>query len=301
MDIISLIQLKKENIASKANTKELVFYQYLKGDVNYFDPSGLGDIEAYCVKVFTNNSENLDNETLRLRNSSPIKGFHYSYELISLCAVALSSNDMDVEALKVFCKSNGLKEKYVISFLFPQQFSLKQESEENSTTLETLIKEVFILENKVANQSLIYKSISEVENLVDVFIIENIIIELMKFHPDAEIRKTNEIFKQELIKLYSVTKGKISFLINTFVTTMIFFAVGIICCIAYYHWDAFEKFTWIIPLVLAALAFVYFMFLHKTIDSHAMIIRAKIYLTKSFLKFIGIEYSKIEDKLQDEL
>jgi len=299
MDAISIIKSKKENIASKANIKELVFYKFLTNDIVEQNSQGLGDIEKACVLVFTNSqSPTLPSEIQRIRNSSPIRGFHYSYELISLCAVALSSDDDDIQSLKAYFNSHGLVDKYILSKLFPNHFSLV-ETEGGLTSIELLIKEVFIIKNHQIDTTILYNAIESAENLIDIFVIENALKELFKFHPDARLKENFDALKFELSNFKSINTRRVNITLNVFIILFIFGFVAVISYLAYDNWNVLEPITFVGSLILASLGFIYLLLFHRNIDYKGWTDKVKKSCIRKISKFLAIDFDKINNILNE--
>ena len=299
MDAISTIKSKKEDIASRANIKELVFYKFLTNDIVEQNLQSLGDIERVCVLVYTNSqSPTLAGEVQRIRNSSPIRGFHYSYELISLCAVALKSEDSDIQTLRAYFNAHGLIDKYIFTKLFPNHFTL-EEGEAGLTSIEVLLKEVFILNKHQIDIALLYNAIEATENLIDIFVIEEILKELLKFHPDSNLREQFDTIKISLFDFNRINTKRISVAINILIIFLIFSFVGIISYYAYENWNVLEPIAFVVSMFFGAIGIVYVLLFHRNIDYKGWIDKIKINCVRKFFKLLGISYDKINNILNE--
>ena len=110
----------EEKLKQQASRKELALYQRLIGNpLPYPGDDKLMDIEQVCLSAFCIGAPNKTDLVERFRRSKPIKGIHYTNNLVELAAFAIFDRDSEADHLKLFCSSSSARDHLILNQLFP--------------------------------------------------------------------------------------------------------------------------------------------------------------------------------------
>ena len=122
MLIIDELTVLKQKIINKSSLKEQIFYQFLVDEpLSYPAKNDLTEIERICYSAFcTDIPSNKDLTDLieAQKRTRPIRGMHYTENLIELTAMALANSESKKETLKAYSESHSTRDFYILHALF---------------------------------------------------------------------------------------------------------------------------------------------------------------------------------------
>jgi hypothetical protein len=109
-----------EKLKQQASRKELALYQRLIGNpMPYPGDDNLRDIEQVCLSAFCTDAPDKTDLVERFRRSKPIKGIHYTNNLVELSAFAIYDPEAEADHLKSFCSTSSARDYLILNRLFP--------------------------------------------------------------------------------------------------------------------------------------------------------------------------------------
>jgi hypothetical protein len=279
---------------SKASDKEKFFYQYLSNkniDVNIDE---LGEIDKICYAAFTNTrSEDLDKIVERNRKSKPVAGSHFSSNLITLCAFALYDKKIEETELKQFHSKNGFKEQFILFKVFGDSFL--PTTNPVDTNISKLVNSVIVKKEYTEGVKNIIASLSNCNDLIELFLIKLTFLACAEIHPDKKIEENNKALITELTNFNSTLSKRIDKIVNWTIGIII---LGLIPAIYYFivkYWDSLSLEPHlaasgiVLPLSAAAI-FLVFKF-KKTWEE--LLANLKLKLVKRLYKRNNLDYDKV--------
>ncbi len=133
---------KSESILlQKCGVNERLFYFFLleKQD-NNSQLIGDGDIDKVCFSAFTNSGVDVSKEIQRNINAQPIRGMHFSNNIISLIAFTLKSAEAKGRYLRPYFTSATLSHQFLIAQVFPEM--RYSSAPQNQSIFDKLVDEI---------------------------------------------------------------------------------------------------------------------------------------------------------------
>lgn len=167
-----LIELKQV-LLNKSSLKEEAFYQFLVDKpLSYPAKSDLTEIERICYSAFCTDiptNKNLTNLIEAQRRTRPIRGMHYTENLIELTAMALKNPKLERGTLKEYSENHSTRDFYILYVQFPNLESNIPIAQGNIDEIALhLCKESFPQEWK----ALLLAGLEEISDLMDFYVIE---------------------------------------------------------------------------------------------------------------------------------
>lgn len=99
-----------------------------------------GEVEKVCLSAFGNTKLDVTKEISQGLKAKPVKGFHFSTNIISLIAYSLKSDEIKDKYLTSFFNNSSLTNQFIITQIF-DNYSISQSKE---TVFDQLISEIVI-------------------------------------------------------------------------------------------------------------------------------------------------------------
>lgn len=239
MFILDEISKKEEILFNQSSSKEVLFYSYLtKKDYKKNEQGHNGEVEKVCFSAYANVNFDVGKEISQGLKTKPVKGFHFSTNIISLIAYSLKSEEIKKTYLTSFFNNSSLTQQFIISQVF-NNFIISR-LKENETVFDQLINEIVNNTDFEKGEKIILQAFEQVTDLIELYIVRFSYEQIILQHPNTNIEvKYNELSKN-FNKLVSSTKRKINRNVNLVV---IVFGVILIPTIPYLiklKWDDWE-------------------------------------------------------------
>lgn len=283
----------------KAGIREQLFYWYLTNSKN-IDVARIpdNDLDKICYSAFYDSRTDVSKEIERNINATPVKGLHFSSNLILQIAFALKSVNAKNEYLDPFFKRQTLIDQFVISSVF-KEFELTAKMD-SSNSIEVLIYSVFNNPNYDEAQQHLLKAFEKVDDLKELYVVRKVYEKLITLHPANLIVHKYEELSSEISKLIRTVSKRIDFLVNFFfilIATGLMFYIPYIIITKWVDWDLEPFITGISIAIPISWAIIYA--IHKFKPSWFNVIsRIKIWILRMWFLYRKTEYNKIKDNLQ---
>lgn len=295
MFILDEISKKETILFEQSSSKEILFYTYLtKKDYGKNELSHNGEVEKVCLSAFGMVNLDVAREISQGLKTKPVKGFHFSTNIISLIAYSLKSDEIKDKYLTSFFNNSSLTNQFIITQIF-DNYSLSQ-SKEKETVFDQLINEIAINKDFTKSESIILQAFQQVTDLIELFVVRFAYEQIILQHPNTNIEiKYNEL-SENFNQLILSTKLKINRNVNLIV---IGFGVILIPAIPYLiklKWDDWELEPYITGITFSfPIASIIFVILFNSNPSWSNFIKTfKNWLLKKWFNRRNIDIEKLK-------
>lgn len=202
MSIIEEISVKEKTLRETANEKELLFFDYLLNGATSLDTSEDNPENVLiCYSAFSEKLNRLD-LVKKMQGTKPIKGLHYTNNLIELIAIALHDFQSEKEHLADYSSKHSLRDAYLISQTFPE--ILPEVNEASFSPIDKLIDEVLIDNNMENADALIFRALEATTDLVDVYILKKSAQKYLSLHESTKDKVDIQYLLRSYLFLHKV-------------------------------------------------------------------------------------------------
>ena len=175
----------KQILLAKSSLKEQVFYGFLvREPLNYPTQDDLAEIEKIYLSIFCTGiplKKDLTNLVEAQRKKQPIRGMHYTKNLIELSAMAKDNVELERKNLKSYCENHSTRDFYILNHLFPNISS-------NPPPPQGAINQValHLYEGEFPQEGgkpLLLNALLETSDLIDFYVIEQGYLQVMDSNP----------------------------------------------------------------------------------------------------------------------
>jgi len=301
MFILDEISKKEAQLFEQSSSKEILFYSYLTNkDHNSNEISHDGEIEKVCISAFGNSNIDVTKEITQGLNTQPVKGFHFSTNIISLIAYSLKSEEIKAKYLTSFFNNTSLANQFIITKIFSSYTLLSKNL--NKTIFDQLINNFVVNKNFEGGEKLILEAFQKASDLIELFIVRYSYEQIILQHPNSKIELYFNELSENLIQLISATKRKINRNVNLVV---ILFGVILIPAIPYLiklRWDEWELEPYItgITISLPIISFLFVILFNSNPSWANFIKNFKIWLLEKWFKRRNMDFNKIKKLIKYE-
>lgn len=180
--LIDELKLKKEDIYNISSLKEQVFYQFLVEEpMSYPTDNDLAENVQICLSVFCINAPSKRDLIEKHGKTQPKKGFHYTTNLIDLCAMAKDNLEQERDNLMSYCQNNSTRDFYILKHLFSGIFHYPPVPQGSIDQIA-----LHLCDGDFPSEgwkSLLYKALQETSDLHDLYVVEQAYLKAMDDHP----------------------------------------------------------------------------------------------------------------------
>lgn len=219
MTLIDEILKKEKDILQRSSVREKLFYSFLTGkekDATISIPDG--EIDKVCYAAFTDAQIDISKELQRSLNAAPVKGLHFSNNLLSLIAFSIKSQDAKSKFLYEYFNSNSLVFQFILNKIFHEP-ALPNNSKVVSD-FDKLVNEIFIKKNYEFGEQLLFPAFEKANDLIELYIVREAYQEILRIHPNTEI--------SDLLKELALSSQKIVYAIQSRIDSYVNIAILII-------------------------------------------------------------------------
>lgn len=303
-------ELKKltEKLFANASEKEKVFYNYLvKTSTNYPTDTALSEIEQVCFAAFCSNTPDRRSLAEKLSRSKPIKGLHYTNNLIELAAVARFGFDSETDKLNSYCRSNSTRDFFILKKLFPKISTFRPDPRNAIDRLA-----VYLMDDNLPEEwkPIYLEALGNTSDLLDAFVVWEAYLYIMDRHPATKQNNSLVTITASVQQSINYVDRLVKNIFTIFLLLVLnFSSFGLIYFILGY-WDKAEPTLAAIGVIITNFFFLYQFFKGKELDHFMVINKAKISISNNLLKKLGINRAEvdliiakheIEDRLKQEI
>lgn len=285
-----------EKLQAIASPKELAFFQFLINEPAAY-PKGQTptEIEQICFGAFCSDPPDQKPLVNKYQKTQPIKGMHYTNNLIELAAFALTDSNKESENLKSFTSKHSTRDYFVLNKLFPGKLSYPPSPISDIDKMAA-----YLLNNDFPKdwESTFYKAITSSFDLLDVFVLREAYLYRLERHPVTKLKSNINILSQQLIKTIHRVE------IFTHIILILLLIIGFIAFhfkfIPYIlnQWDVAEAKITATELVLVSINSVLGIAFRKALDSLVVFLGIETHVTNLFLRIMGINRASVDQALE---
>lgn len=229
MTFIDEILKKGNEISQRSSLREKLFYSFLTEEKEA-NPISIpdGEIDKVCYAAFTVNQIDVSKELQRSINAAPVRGLHFSNNLISLVAFSIKSDEVKNKYLTEYFNINSLTHQFILNRIFHEP-SLPS-NPKITTEFDSLINEIFIKRNYTNVDQLLFKAFEKTNDLIELFIVREAYQEILKVHPNTETSNLLSELATLTQKIIDASKRRIDTYVNV---AILFIAFALIIGLPY--------------------------------------------------------------------
>lgn len=295
MFILDEISRKEVILFEQSSSKEVLFYSYLtKKNCNKNVLFHNGEVDNVCLSAFGNSQLDVTKEISQGLKTKPVKGFHFSTNIISLIAYSLKSDEIKDKYLNSFFNNSSLTNQFIITQIF-DNYSISQ-SKEKETVFDQLINEIAINKDFTKSESIILQAFQQVTDLIELFVVRFAYEQIILQHPNTNIEiKYNEL-SENFNQLILSTKLKINRNVNLIVIGLGVILIPAIPYLIKLKWDDWELEPYITGITFSfSIASIIFVILFNSNPSWSNFITTfKNWLLKKWFKRRNVDIEKLK-------
>jgi hypothetical protein len=301
MFILDEITKKEAILFEQSSSKEILFYLYLTNKkYNKIESNHYGEVENVCLSAFGNINIDVTKEISRGLKEQPVKGFHFSTNIISLIAYSLKSDEIKNKHLTSFFNNSSLTNQLIITKVF-DNYSLLS-TNECKTTFDLLIDEVILNKDFEKGKKLILDAFQQVSDLIELFVVRYSYEQIILQHPNSKVELHFNELSDNFTKLILTTKRKINRNVNLVVVLFGGILIPAIPYLIKLKWVDWELEPYITGITISlSLISVLFVILFNSNPSWANFINNfKIWLLERWFKRRKMDFNKIKKLIKYE-
>lgn len=221
MTLIDEILKKENDILQRSGVREKLFYHFLTGkgkDSAITIPDG--EIDKVCYAAFTDSQIDISKELQRSLNAAPVRGLHFSNNLLSLIAFSIKSQEAKDKYLNDYFNSSSLTHQFILNKIFHEP-ALPNNSKVVSD-FDKLVNEIFIKKNYGCDQQLLFSGYEKANDLIELFIVREAYQEILKIHPNTETLNLLKELAISFQKMIDASKKRIDSYVNVAILIIAF-------------------------------------------------------------------------------
>lgn len=197
MLLVEELRALTDKLDALASPKEKVFFQFLIGKPLVYptDPS-LSEKEQVVFGAFCSESPKLRDLTEKLRGTGPIKGMHYSNNLIELAAFGRFAFEEEIENLRKYSGEHSTKEFFILKSLFPDALSYPPAP---ITAIDRIASKLLESTLSAADKPTIVDALYTSEDLLDVYILKRAYFNLLDQQPATRYRRDVSFLREQTL------------------------------------------------------------------------------------------------------
>jgi hypothetical protein len=232
----------EEKLKQQASRKEIALYQRLIGKpLRYPRDDELIDIEQVCLSAFCIGAPNKTDLVERFRRSKPIKGIHYTKNLVELSAFAIHDRASEANHLKSFCSSSSARDYLILNLLFPGVCTSQPSITRGVDIIATWLNDSSFPEDW---KSVFVDALQNANDLLDLYVIRQGYMDLWECHPSTEQRRDLQHISGQLDRAISRIKLRSNRRFNAIASVAMVAGSAVIAYLAVRRWDIAEPVIW---------------------------------------------------------
>lgn len=285
----------KEKLDSAASLKERAFFRFLIDDpLDYPSNGDLSEQEEVVFAAFCARGPKKKLLVEKLRGTKPIKGMHYSTNLIELAAFARFDLDKEIENLKNYAKDHSVKEFFVLKKLFPSVLDYPPAALKVIDHIALKLIDGRLSSN---DKPAIASAIQDSEDLLDVFILHTAYEHLLDLQPATQYRRDARDLSRQLVVLIRRVDIAVRIVIAAITGFALYRLYRWIVPIIREEWNEVEPIAFIIQIVFWGVAILVLIVLKTQPDKLKFIKHTITFLVTVILRLMGINRREVENRM----
>jgi hypothetical protein len=286
-----------DKLKAKASQKELTFFLYLINDpLVYPLDENLSEQEQVLCAAFCSGAPAKSELAEKLRGTKPIRGIHYSNNLIELTAFAKYELKQEIEHIKAYAANHRTRDYFILNRIFPEVLSYPPKP---ANAVDKIASKILTGDLSNNDKSLLFEAVQRIEDLLDVYVVREGYLLLLDYQPATRYRIDLSILTSQLTKaIKRIDAATRVVLVLGIGYLLVRFYVWIIPII-YHSWNEAEPIFAIIESVLLGVE-VLILFLIGAQPEKLRFIKA---FTRSVgtivLRLIGINRNEVEERIKE--
>jgi hypothetical protein len=286
-----------DKFKANASLKELAFFKYLASDpLPYPDDTDLSDQEQVFLAAFCSESPVKRELVEKLSGTQPIRGIHYSNNLIELAAFATFDLDKEIDHLKSYAANHSIRDYFILDKLFPNVLSYPPQP---NNAVDQLAFDLLAKSISPESKLNIVEAINSAEDLLDVYVISEAYFYLLDFQPATQYRKDLSVLLGELTKVIKRVDMVLHIALTIGIGYLLFRLYVWLIPLIYHYWDKAEPVMAIIDLVLGGVGFLLLFFIGTQPDRLKLLKSLERGIGTVVLRIAGINRNRVEQKIEE--
>ncbi len=286
-----------QKLKAKASPKELAFFQFLVNTPPpYPNDKTLSEQEQVVFAAFCSGSPDKGELADKLRGTKPIRGIHYSNNLIELAAFAKFDLDKEIENLKSYAPNHSTRDYFVLKKLFPDVPIYPPEP--NDAVDKVAFK---LLTNALSfgDKATLSEAIQASEDLLDVYVINESYLHLLDLQPTTQYRRDLSVLTSQLARVIKRVDAATRIILTIGIGYLLFRLYRWFIPIIYRSWNEAEPIAAIIDYVLRGIEFLVVVLVGFQPEKLSFIRTVVRGIGTIELRIIGINRSVVEKRIDE--
>lgn len=286
-----------DKFKAKASLKELAFFKFLAGDpLPYPGDAELSDQEQVFFAAFCSGPPAKRELAEKLSGTKPIRGIHYSNNLIELAAFATFDLDKETDHLKNYAANHSIRDFFILNKLFPNVLSYPPQP---NNAVDHLAFDLHAGNISSERKPTIAKAMNSAEDLLDVYVIREAYFYLLDFQPATQYRKDLSVLSGELARVIRRVDATLHIALTVGIGYLLYRLYIWLIPLIYHSWDKAEPIMAIIEIVLGGVGFLLLFLIGIQPDKLKLLKSLERGIGTVVLRMVGINRNRVEQKLEE--
>lgn len=286
-----------EKLIANASLKELAFFKYLANDpLPYPNDTDVSEQEQVFFAAFCLDPPDKREIAEKLSGTKPIRGIHYSNNLIELAAFATFDLSKEIEHLKNYATEHSTRDYFILNKLFPNVLSYPPKPD---NALDNLASG--LLANGISPESkpTIVEAIQGAEDLLDVYVIIESYLHLLDLQPATQYRKDLSVLAGELAKVIKRVDTTLHIALTIGIGYLLFLLYKWLIPLIYHSWDTAQRIMAIIEFVLVGINLLILFFIGIQPEKLKFLKVLERAIGTIVLQVIGINRKEVQKRIEE--
>lgn len=287
------IAAKEENLKKRASKKELALYHILIGNpLPYPGDDKLMNIEQVCLSAFCSSAPNKIDLVEHSRRTKPIKGIHYTNNLVELAAFAIYDREFEADHLKSFCSTSSARDHFILNQLFPRICTSRPSTTKAIDTIALWLEDrSFPCDWK----PVFLDALQNANELLDLHVIRQGYMYLLDHHPSYEQTRDLQYLSDQLQGSIKYIKSRSNRWFNAIAITITGIVFPVIAYFAISYWDVAEPVIWVITVGVGIGLVLLILLFGKQFDKVHILVQARETEEQTALRKAGLDEETIRN------
>jgi len=282
---------------AKASLKELAFFNYLTDDpLPYPIDEELSEQEQVFFAAFCLDPPDKRELAEKLSGTKPIRGIHYSNNLIELVAFATLDISREIEHLKNYAADHSTRDYLILDKLFPNVLSYPPDPDSALDNLASAL-----LDKSISPESklIVVQAMRDAEDLLDVYVIRESYFHLLDLQPATQYRNDLSVLTRQLARAIKRVDVTLHILFTIGIAYLLFRLYKWVIPLIYNSWDKAEPIMAIVEVVLLGINFLILFFVGTQPEKLKFVKAFERGIGTIVLRVIGINRKEVQQRIEE--
>ena len=244
-------------------------------------------MSAFCIGT-PNKSDLIE----RFRRTKPIKGIHYTNNLVELIAFAIYDRDSEANHLKSFCSSGSARDHLILNRLFPGICTSQPSITRGVDIIATWLNDSSFPDDW---KPVFVDAVQNANDLLDLFVIRQGYMDLWECHPSTEQRRDLQYLSGQLDRAISHIMRRSNRRFNAIASVAMVAGSAVTAYFAVRRWDVAEPVIWAFTFGIFVVGVLGFLLFGRQLDKvNIMLEQMRENRAQAGLSKTGLDVEKIQ-------